>query len=158
MFNVYGTDPCVTSWLKWLQIILNEFKWLQLFCKYIETYLESFQIIRRSWSNSLDRRHQWYSIVSPLLQTDHLESFKSWCDKISYTINMQCSLSFFVWTFWKKEKCWFSSKNGFNPLCLLCWLSIFITHIGLDSCIRSSFFSFLPSQAQKIDNKGCHGD
>ena len=27
---------------------------------------------------------------------DHLESFKSWGDKISYTINMQCSLSFFV--------------------------------------------------------------
>ena len=26
---------------------------------------------------------------------DHLESFKSWGDKISYTINMQCLLSFF---------------------------------------------------------------
>ena len=27
---------------------------------------------------------------------DHLESFKSWGDKISYTVNMQLSLSFFV--------------------------------------------------------------
>ena len=26
---------------------------------------------------------------------DHLESFKSWGDKICYTIDMQCSLSFF---------------------------------------------------------------
>ena len=30
MFIVYSIAKFVASWLKWLQMILNEFKWLQL--------------------------------------------------------------------------------------------------------------------------------
>ena len=34
--------------IKWLQMILNGLKWLQLIFRHVETHLESFQII---WSN-----------------------------------------------------------------------------------------------------------
>ena len=60
----------VASLLKWLQIILNEFKWLQLI---YWTHKNSFGVI-----------------------LDHLELFKSWGNKIIYIINMQTPKSFFV--------------------------------------------------------------
>ena len=65
------SDPTfVASWLKWLQMILNEFKRPYLIFK---THGNSFWVI-----------------------SDHFESIKSWGNKISYTINMQCSLPFFA--------------------------------------------------------------
>ena len=49
--------------------ILNKFKWLQLI---------------------YSKHRDSYGVIS-----DHFESFKSWGDRINYTINTQCSLSLF---------------------------------------------------------------
>ena len=43
--HVYSVANFVASWLKWLQMILNDFSW---FIRHIETHLESFQSI---WSH-----------------------------------------------------------------------------------------------------------
>ena len=43
--HVYSIATLVASWLKWLQIILNDFSWIY---RHIETHLGSFQII---WSH-----------------------------------------------------------------------------------------------------------
>ena len=64
--HVYSIANFIASRLKWLQMTLNDFSW------FIRHIRDSFGVI-----------------------LDHLESFKSWGDKISHTINMQCSLSFF---------------------------------------------------------------
>ena len=68
--HVYSIANFIASWLKWLQMIWNDSKWVFMCLK---NQLRSFEFI---WN--------------------HLESFKSWVDKISYTINMQRSLAFFV--------------------------------------------------------------
>jgi hypothetical protein len=77
--QVYVIANFVASWLKWLQMTFNEFKWLSVcLINQVKTFgviwdhLESFEII---WS--------------------HLD--KSWGDKISFTINMQRLLSFCLW-------------------------------------------------------------
>ena len=56
--HIYNMTNFVTSWLKWLQMILNEFKWLLLIHK---THRDPFKVI-----------------------SDLLKSFKkSWGDKIN---------------------------------------------------------------------------
>ena len=59
--HFYSIANFVASWLKWLQMITNDSKWLHL-------------------------THDSFGVLS-----DHLESFKSNGDKIIYTINMQRS-------------------------------------------------------------------
>ena len=63
--HFYSIANFVASWLRWLQIISNDSKWLHLT---YQTHRDSFGVL-----------------------SDHLESFKSKGDKIIYTINMQRS-------------------------------------------------------------------